>query len=71
MKVKGKDDLGRPTITGYRLVDIPPECQMQASDVSLSTRRHIMDHVHFKPHAELALECIELTLSRPGIHGQA
>ena len=69
MKIRGKDNLGRPIITSYQHIDIPIEYRLQASDVTKNVRIHIMDHINIKTHTDLALECIELTLSRPGIHG--
>ena len=69
MRVRGKDDLGRRKIISEEVQVIPAEFRMQASDVKESVRKYVLDLVNIKTHTDLALECIELTRSRLGIHG--
>ena len=69
MRVRGKDDDGRRKIISEEIQFIPAEYRMQASDVKMAVRKLILDQVNIKTHTDLALQCIELTRSRLGIHG--
>ena len=68
MRVRGKDDDGRHKIISEEIKDIPIEYRMQASDVTEAVRKLILNQVNIKTHTDLALQCIELTTSRLGIH---
>jgi len=68
LRVRGKDDDGRRKIVSEEIQFIPVEYRMQASDVKEAVRKLILDQVNIQTHTDLALLCIELTLSRLGIH---
>ena len=68
MRVRGKDDDGRRKIISEEIQNIPVEYRMQASDVKEAVRKLILNQVNIITHTNLALQCIELTRSRLGIH---
>ena len=68
LRVRGKDDDGRRKIISEEIQNIPVEYRMQASDVKEAVRKLILNQVNIITHTNLALQCIELTRSRLGIH---